>query len=80
MIPGFRAFETKLYWELEALSRRILHAFVRGLQLPDADIKYIDDVHSGHNNQLRLLHYPQMDVGNVDQSKTTRMSAHVDWR
>lgn len=49
-----------------------------GFNKEEAD--YIKQLHTGHTNQLRLLHYPPMsqDVGqNGDQS---RLGAHTDWR
>lgn len=79
VLPGFQAFEMKLYWELEGLVRKLLHAFARGLELPQQDERHLDATHSGHNHQLRLLHYPEMSAVAADQSHTTRMSPHVDW-
>ena len=36
-------------------------------------------LHSGHNNQLRLLHYPPIEAEKLAQKVVGRMPAHQDW-
>lgn len=48
-----------------------------GIGLSDENhfLKY----HSGHNNQLRLLHYPPVPAAVLEDQSMTRMPAHTDW-
>ena len=62
VLPGFRSFMNKFYWHLEKCARRILEAISLALNLTPADKDYLFDLHSGHNNQLRLLHYPPIST------------------
>lgn len=48
-----------------------------GLELPDQD--YFLNYHNGHNNQLRLLHYPPVPASDLETNKSARMPAHTDW-
>lgn len=50
-----------------------------GLTLPDEE--HFLPSHSGHNNQLRLLHYPPVALADIDgqEATLTRMPAHSDW-
>lgn len=77
VLPGFRAFETDFYWRCNAVARKILAAMAEGLGLDDAN--FLLKFHSGHNNQLRLLHYPPIPANELESKKATRMPAHTDW-
>lgn len=46
-----------------------------GLSDPDHLLKF----HSGHNNQLRLLHYPPIPAAMLESEQSARMPAHSDW-
>ena len=48
-----------------------------GLSLPDED--YLLRFHDGHDNQLRLLHYPPVPAGDLESDMLARMPAHTDW-
>ncbi len=49
-----------------------------GIGLSDED--YFLRTHSGHNNQLRLLHYPPIPAADIEEGGLmTRMPAHSDW-
>jgi isopenicillin N synthase-like dioxygenase len=76
-LPGFRAFTTNFYWECWTVAQQILRALALGLNLPDED--YLLRFHSGHNNQLRLLHYPPVPESVLKAQSATRMPAHTDW-
>jgi isopenicillin N synthase-like dioxygenase len=45
------------------------------LEDPDFILKF----HSGHNNQLRLLHYPPIPASELESEAAARMPAHSDW-
>lgn len=77
MLPGFRAFTTKFYWECWKTAQDILRALSLGLGLGDED--YLLRFHDGHNNQLRLLHYPPVPASALESQSAARMPAHTDW-
>lgn len=55
----------------------ILRAMALGLGLPSED--FFLRFHSGHNNQLRLLHYPAVPTARLESEVFTRLDAHTDW-
>ena len=76
-LPGFRQFTTGFYWECNKIAQSILRAMALGVGSDVADhlVKY----HSGHNNQLRLLHYPPVPAAELENQTAARMPAHSDW-
>ncbi|OAP63775.1 hypothetical protein AYL99_03002 [Fonsecaea erecta] len=76
VLPGFRAFTTRFYWECSEVARSILSAIALGL---DLDEDFLLRFHSGHNNQLRLLHYPPVKAASLASAAVARMPAHTDW-
>lgn len=68
------------YWELDEAARRVLEAVTLALRLTEAEKGYLFDLHSGHNNQLRLLHYPPISTKQLRKNVVARMPAHHDWR
>lgn len=80
VLPGFRSFMTEFYWKLDTPARRILEAISLALGLTEAEENYLLDLHSGHNNQLRLLHYPPIQTEKLREHVVARMPAHCDWR
>ncbi|KAL2010953.1 hypothetical protein VTN00DRAFT_3671 [Thermoascus crustaceus] len=77
VLPGFRAFTTRFYWECWKAARDILRALSLGLGLEDED--FLLQFHGGHNNQLRLLHYPPVPASVLESQSSARMPAHTDW-
>lgn len=71
---------TKFYWELNKVARNILKALCLGLELTDDETDSIFSIHSGDNNQLRLLHYPPVAAEQIESRIIGRMPAHSDWR
>jgi isopenicillin N synthase-like dioxygenase len=67
----------KFYWECSGVSGEILRAIGTGLGLRDPDL--LLKFHSGHNNQLRLLHYPPIPAVELENKSSARMPAHSDW-
>ena len=76
-LPGFRDFMTRFYWECFGAGKEILNALAVGLDLEDED--YLVKKHSGHNNQLRLLHYPPIPAEDLEKERAARCPAHTDW-
>jgi isopenicillin N synthase-like dioxygenase len=68
---------TRFYWECFAVASDIMRALAFGIGLEDED--HLLKKHSGHNNQLRLLHYPSIPAEALENKAVERMSAHSDW-
>ena len=77
VLPGFREFMTEFYWECERFTRVLLKALALGIGLNDEE--YLLGFHSGHENQLRLLHYPPLSADELEKELVKRMPAHTDW-
>ncbi|KAI4118484.1 MAG: hypothetical protein LQ345_001477 [Seirophora villosa] len=77
LLPGFRDFMTTFYWDSWENAKMILQAMAIGIGLEDED--YFLRYHSGHENQLRLLHYPSVPAASLEEGSMTRMDAHSDW-
>lgn len=65
------------YWECFKAASKILRAIALGIGLKDED--HLLKLHSGHYNQLRLLHYPPIPAAALEAEKVARMPAHTDW-
>lgn len=68
---------TGFYWECERFTRVLLKALALGIGLDDEE--YLVKFHSGHENQLRLLHYPPLPAATLEKELAKRMPAHTDW-
>ncbi|CAD6585151.1 MAG: hypothetical protein ASARMPRED_002026 [Alectoria sarmentosa] len=79
VLPGFRSFMMTFYWKLDKAAHRILEAVSLALGLTEAEKGYLFELHSGHNNQLRLLHYPPIPTEKLRKQVVARMPAHCDW-
>jgi isopenicillin N synthase-like dioxygenase len=79
-LPGFRHFSTRFFWELNKTAQLILDALIEALGLPDAEADAVRALHTGHDNQLRLLHYPPITDAMIDDKNLGRLGAHTDWR
>jgi isopenicillin N synthase-like dioxygenase len=77
VLPGFRAFMTKFYWDCWKVGEDILRALAIGLNLEDES--YLIKKHSGHGNQLRLLSYLPVPAEDLEQERASRCPAHTDW-
>ncbi|KAG2418253.1 hypothetical protein HFD88_001354 [Aspergillus terreus] len=66
-LPGFREFMTTFYWEYWKVGRELLRAVAVGLDLQDED--YLAKKHSGHDNQLRLLHYLPVPAADLENNR-----------
>ena len=77
VLPGFRQFTTDFYWECHRTAEEIMSAMALGIGLEDEN--YFRPMHTGHNNQLRLLHYPAIPAELIENEKATRLDAHSDW-
>lgn len=76
VLPEWRPLMTSFYWTCWDAAKNILKALALGL---DIEEDMIMKPHSGHYNQLRLLHYPSIPASYVEGGKFARMPAHTDW-
>ncbi|ESZ99278.1 hypothetical protein SBOR_0319 [Sclerotinia borealis F-4128] len=76
-LPHFHPFMQSFYHLLSSTAHEILLALGAGLELRDPS--FIANFHSGHGNQLRLLHYPPIRASEVESGLAVRMPAHSDW-
>lgn len=67
----------EFYWDCDIIAKELLKAIGTGLELKEPE--YLLKFHSGHNNQLRLLHYPPIHAAELEKGTSTRMPAHSDW-
>ncbi|KAI1422960.1 hypothetical protein F5Y12DRAFT_786395 [Xylaria sp. FL1777] len=77
VLPGFREFTTMFYGRCFEVAKELLRALALGIGLDDED--FLLRFHSGVNNQLRLLHYPPVEVEKLANNEVARMPAHSDW-
>ncbi|OJD34325.1 thymine dioxygenase [Diplodia corticola] len=77
VLPGFRNFMTEFYWACFGTAQDVLRALAVGIGLGDED--FLLKFHNGHNNQLRLLHYPPVEKEKLESNMVARMPAHTDW-
>jgi isopenicillin N synthase-like dioxygenase len=68
---------TQFYWTCFNAASDILRALSFGLGLDSED--HLLRLHSGHYNQLRLLHYPPVPARAIKEGAMARMPAHTDW-
>ena len=76
-LPDFKNATSLLYWKCNEVAQSILQALAIGIGLDDSN--HLTKHHSGHNNQLRLLHYPPVPAADLESEKVARMPAHSDW-
>jgi isopenicillin N synthase-like dioxygenase len=68
---------TQFYWICFNAASDILRALALGLGIDEED--HLLRLHSGHYNQLRLLHYPPVPARAIEEGAMARMPAHTDW-
>jgi isopenicillin N synthase-like dioxygenase len=76
VLPEWRPFMTSFYWTCYEATKNILRALALGIGLEE---DYLLNLHSGHYNQLRLLHYPPVPAEAVESGQKARMPAHTDY-
>ena len=77
VLPGWRLFMTGFYWSCWKVAKTVLQVIAMGLDLEDDTV--LTKPHSGHYNQLRLLHYPPIPAEAIAGGSFARMPAHSDW-
>ncbi|KAF2868456.1 putative leucoanthocyanidin dioxygenase [Massariosphaeria phaeospora] len=79
VFPEFRPFTTKFYWELHKAAMAILKVLIESLELTESEAGSVRALHGGHDNQLRLLHYPPIGANQLENQYASRLGAHTDW-
>ena len=67
------------YWKLDRAAQAILEACIMGLDPSQDDAKLLLQLNAHHQNQLRLLHYPEVATEKLQKEVLARMPAHTDW-
>jgi isopenicillin N synthase-like dioxygenase len=80
VFPGFREWGLRFYWELNQAGSAIFEALMMSLELEEREMENVRGLHSGHDNQLRLLHYPPVEDVRLKSGNKHRLGAHTDWR
>ncbi|KAI0754975.1 thymine dioxygenase [Daedaleopsis nitida] len=76
VLPGFKDVCMDFYWTCHETELHILRAITTALGIPAA---HLVDYHNGHDNQLRLLHYPSVPAAQLAQERLARIDAHSDF-
>ena len=80
VLPGFREFSTKLFWQLRDCAWMILEALMMSLDLPEEECKSLRKLHPEYGGQLRYAHYPPVSVEALNREEVGRLSEHTDFR
>ena len=57
----------------------MLEALMMSIDFSDEECDAVRQMHSGHDNNIRLLHYPSMPEGKLGMAKMDRLQAHRDF-
>jgi len=79
VLPGFRPFMTEFYWTLNKAANAILEAIIMSLDLTEEEAESVRKIHTNHDDQLRLLHYPPISREMLKDEKIGRLGAHTDF-
>ncbi|KAF2827189.1 Clavaminate synthase-like protein [Ophiobolus disseminans] len=75
-LPGFKEFMNLYFSHCDRLVHQILDALSIALKVPDPGLSH---THEKSLFQLRLLHYPAIDVKELVEQKRSRINAHSDF-
>lgn len=64
---------------MEKLSKIVLEAMIDGLCVDEEAKKEFMSIHTGHQNGLRLMHYPSAHESTIDRSSLTWCPTHTDF-
>ena len=69
----------RFYWELHETARLILEVVSLGLGLTTEEKAQLLNMHSGENNQLRLLHYPPVSAEMIEKQVLARCETFLGY-
>ena len=58
----------------------ILETLMMSIDLTDEEREHVRSLHSGHESQLRLSHYPAIPGDMLGDEDMVRLATHTDWR
>ncbi|RPD62426.1 thymine dioxygenase [Lentinus tigrinus ALCF2SS1-7] len=76
VLPGFKEACMDFYSTCHETELEILRAITVGLGISE---DYLVKYHDGHENQMRLLHYPSVPAEQLKDDKIVRIGAHSDF-
>ncbi|KAI9654991.1 MAG: hypothetical protein M1821_005744 [Bathelium mastoideum] len=79
ILPGFREFSMKFFWQLHECGRTILEALMMGLNLAEEERESLRKLHSGYSEQLRYAHYPSVSLDAINRKELNRLPEHTDY-
>ncbi|KAI0108149.1 Clavaminate synthase-like protein [Daldinia grandis] len=79
ILPDFRSRMTDLYKRLSGVSEILLKAISVGLGLDAQEHAALSELISYQHCQLRLLHYPAISKGRLQNDLIARLPSHTDW-
>ncbi|KAI0732029.1 thymine dioxygenase [Fomitopsis betulina] len=76
ILPGFKETCLDFFWACREVELTLLHALSLGLHLEE---DFLEKFHTAPDNQLRLLHYPSVNVKQLENDEVARIGAHSDF-
>lgn len=64
---------------LQDTCAKILDTLIMSVGFSTDEAEYVHRIHTGHDNHLRLLHYPPMHRDLLQSEGQSRLGAHKDW-
>ena len=75
--PGFRSFMEDLFFTFENVAAQIMAALETGLSVPTGTFNRLI-THSANASELRLNHYPAIDLAELKTGTVSRIWPHFD--
>ncbi|KAI4160349.1 MAG: hypothetical protein LQ342_005845 [Letrouitia transgressa] len=77
VLPGFKDFMEELFQRMESVAALLMEALEVGLGLPSG--AFLERMtHAGNASEMRLNHYPAIDVGEIKGGRVSRIWPHFD--
>ncbi|KAF8651111.1 hypothetical protein AX16_004886 [Volvariella volvacea WC 439] len=76
VLPGFRQACLEYFWTCFEIEKTLLRALALGFGLEE---EYFLPFHTAPDNQLRLLHYPNVSFEDLRANKIIRVDGHTDF-
>ncbi|KAI4279899.1 MAG: hypothetical protein L6R38_004885 [Xanthoria sp. 2 TBL-2021] len=77
ILPGFREFMESWYEKMEEVAVRLMEALEYAFQLPPGS--FLDKMtHDKNASEARLLHYPAIDMTEINKGAVSRIWPHFD--
>ena len=77
VLPGFQSFMEDLFETFESVSAKILEALETALSVPVGTFNHLI-THEASASELRLNHYPAIDIAELKKGNVSRIWPHFD--